>query len=294
LNFIAFRENQHPYQACVFATYSDTHSATCCFCDLCKSKEPPFHDRRLKTQLSIIMQNNLTREQRVIVETQHPFVSVVAVAGSGKTLTLCARIKYLVSRGVAADKVLVLSFSNKAVQVLRTRLDGAVPSCNVITFHALGMRLVQSHEGAAGSGVKIAKPTQSQKVLLRAIKSVPRTRKHILQSTSIDLRTTSECARLMRFFLATQGSAELEQRLVADPDAGFTNYAKILGALRRIHKRYDQLLKDGGLIDYAGMLRRGRVALGDSPIPTCWLTRCRTWTWDRPSYLVISQRVLLP
>ncbi|PCE27056.1 hypothetical protein BWP39_09725 [Paraburkholderia acidicola] len=213
-----------------------------------------------------------TREQRAIIKTQHPFVSVFAVAGSGKTSTLFARAQHLVSQGVVADRVLILSFSNKAVEVLRTRLRNTIPSGNIMTFHSLGMSLVQRQEEATRYGVKLATPKQGLKTLHRTVKTMRRTCTRLRQSVSIDLRTAKERTRLMKFFLATQRSTTLEQRLVADSDAGFTDYVEVLHDLRRIRRRYDRLLRDGGLIDYAGMLRRGRLALGDSPFPyTCVL-----------------------
>lgn len=58
-----------------------------------------------------------------IVTTQEPYVEVLASPGSGKTHTLIARLSHLLTSGVPAAQILVLSFSNEAVRELRRRLD---------------------------------------------------------------------------------------------------------------------------------------------------------------------------
>jgi DNA helicase-2/ATP-dependent DNA helicase PcrA len=203
--------------------------------------------------------HQLTRECRAIIETKHLFVSVFAVAGSGKTATLCNRICHLLSRGVEADKILVLSFSNKAVDVLRSRLTGVMPLRNIMTFHALGSSLAQRQ-----SKLALATSEQCARILRRAIKLMSSLVKKIREDTSIDLRELKARKRLLDFMDATQGSKVLEQRLVDDPEDRFVAYAPILDDLGQVRKRYNRLLTEAGLIDYPGMLRSGRRALNSS------------------------------
>lgn len=92
---------------------------------------------------------NYTEEQRRIIAHGEGHARVSAVAGSGKTTTMIGRIGHLLERGIPADKILVLMFNKSAreafAQGMAARL-GALsrPLPEVRTFHALGLRLVES------------------------------------------------------------------------------------------------------------------------------------------------------
>ena len=62
-------------------------------------------------------------QSQQIVKTTVQRVEVLACPGSGKTTTLLHRIQHLVTTGVPARKILVLSFSKATVGELRRRLD---------------------------------------------------------------------------------------------------------------------------------------------------------------------------
>lgn len=70
----------------------------------------------------------------------------IASAGSGKTSVLLSRIDRLVSDGVAADSILVLTFTNAAAQELTDRYKKNKPGCITTprfnTFHAFCYALI--------------------------------------------------------------------------------------------------------------------------------------------------------
>jgi DNA helicase IV len=76
---------------------------------------------------------------------------VVAAAGSGKTRTLIARVRYLLERGVVPTNILAVTFTNKATEEMDDRLKRmGVPvaeetseGVTVSTLHSLGKRIVQ-------------------------------------------------------------------------------------------------------------------------------------------------------
>lgn len=87
-----------------------------------------------------------TAEQEAIIKhdlSQHALVS--AIAGSGKTQTLIARIEYLINKGVKKSDVLVLMFNKStaidfAERLAKINLDILV---DVKTFHAMGLKIVR-------------------------------------------------------------------------------------------------------------------------------------------------------
>jgi DNA helicase-2/ATP-dependent DNA helicase PcrA len=86
----------------------------------------------------------LDEEQRVVAETTRGPVRVLAGAGTGKTRAITHRIAYGVATGVyTPDKVLALTFTNRASGEMRTRLRhlgaGSVTSQ---TFHSSALRQV--------------------------------------------------------------------------------------------------------------------------------------------------------
>lgn len=79
---------------------------------------------------------SLDEQQRVAIVTAEDNNLVIAGAGTGKTSTIVGRVKYLVERCHADPaQILVLSFTKKSADELRSRMDCA---CNISTFHKLG------------------------------------------------------------------------------------------------------------------------------------------------------------
>jgi DNA helicase-2/ATP-dependent DNA helicase PcrA len=65
---------------------------------------------------------NLSPKQHEIVNAVDKYLYVIAGAGSGKTRTLTEHIKSLIARNNRGEKVLAITFSNKAANELRDRL----------------------------------------------------------------------------------------------------------------------------------------------------------------------------
>ena len=86
----------------------------------------------------------LDDDQRKVVLTDEDYCLVVAGAGAGKTTTVAAKVKYLVDKqGVDPKKILVISFTNKAVNELKQRIIGELHiECPIATFHSTGNAVI--------------------------------------------------------------------------------------------------------------------------------------------------------
>lgn len=82
----------------------------------------------------------LDADQRKVVLTDEDYCLVVAGAGAGKTTTVAAKVKYLVEKQkVDPKQILVISFTNKAVNELKQRIIGELHiECPIATFHSTG------------------------------------------------------------------------------------------------------------------------------------------------------------
>ena len=82
-------------------------------------------------------------------------VLVVAGPGTGKTRTLTHRLAHLVAdRGVAPDRCVAITFTQRAAEELRTRLAALLPGdasrVLVTTFHGLGLQILREQRVRVG------------------------------------------------------------------------------------------------------------------------------------------------
>jgi DNA helicase-2/ATP-dependent DNA helicase PcrA len=79
---------------------------------------------------------------------------VIAGAGSGKTRTLTYRVAYLLEQGIPADRILLLTFTNKAAgEMMRRVADLLGQELRELwggTFHSIGARILRLHADALG------------------------------------------------------------------------------------------------------------------------------------------------
>ena len=89
--------------------------------------------------------NSLDSQQRRAVVVDEDNNLVLAGAGSGKTLTIAGKVKYLVeTKNINPDEILLISFTRKAAEEMRTRItDKLHIGVEVKTFHALGLNIIQ-------------------------------------------------------------------------------------------------------------------------------------------------------
>lgn len=102
----------------------------------------------------------LDEDQRRVILTDEDYCLVIAGAGAGKTTTVAAKVKYLVEkRGVDPKQILVVSFTNKAVQELKDKINKNLDiECPISTFHSVGNAII--HKNSPEEKLNIARESQ--------------------------------------------------------------------------------------------------------------------------------------
>src|SRR3989441_6490188 len=99
----------------------------------------------------------LNAEQRPAARHASGPLLILAGAGTGKTTTLCARVAWLLTEGVPAERLLLLTFTRRAaremIQCARSMTTRALPGAGQVvggTFHSLAHRMVRQHASSLG------------------------------------------------------------------------------------------------------------------------------------------------
>jgi DNA helicase-2/ATP-dependent DNA helicase PcrA len=105
-------------------------------------------------RLNIDYARELNEQQLAAVTAPPGPALVIAGAGSGKTRTLTYRVAYLIEQGIPPDRILLLTFTNKAAGEMMRRvsdlLGHELRSLWGGTFHSIGARVLRLHAEALG------------------------------------------------------------------------------------------------------------------------------------------------
>jgi DNA helicase-2/ATP-dependent DNA helicase PcrA len=117
------------------------------------------------------------QQREAVVETEGPLL-ILAGAGSGKTRVITYRIAYLIAeRGVAPHNILAVTFTNKAAQEMRQRVERLLGGTMmtsaplISTFHSLCVRILRQHIEALQEGYTRSFTIYDQDDSVRLIKA---------------------------------------------------------------------------------------------------------------------------
>src|ERR1043166_7178977 len=109
---------------------------------------------RAPVNLQIDYAGALNPQQLAAVQAPPGPALVIAGAGSGKTRTLIYRVAFLLEQGIPADRILLLTFTNKAAKEMMRRvadlLGQELAALWGGTFHSIANRVLRQHAPLLG------------------------------------------------------------------------------------------------------------------------------------------------
>jgi DNA helicase-2/ATP-dependent DNA helicase PcrA len=109
---------------------------------------------RSAVDLQIDYARELNPQQLAAVTAEPGPSLVIAGAGAGKTRTLTYRVAFLIEQGIPPERILLLTFTNKAAKEMMRRvaalLGNDLSSLWGGTFHAIGHRVLRQHADRVG------------------------------------------------------------------------------------------------------------------------------------------------
>ena len=107
---------------------------------------------RIGEAINPVEGRNLDRQQLSSIAMDVYNRLVIAGAGSGKTTTIVGLVKYLISQSIDPGRILVLSYTNNAVNELGSRIQKETGrKIQISTFHSLAMSIIRETNGSAPS-----------------------------------------------------------------------------------------------------------------------------------------------
>ena len=188
--------------------------------------------------------DTLNNEQREAVFCTEGPLLMLAGAGSGKTKSLTHRIAYLIEeKGVAPWNILAITFTNKAAQEMRERVDALVGYGSediwISTFHATCSRILRRHIDLLGYDRNFTiYDASDQKSLM----------KEVLKEMKIDTKQFPE-----RSVMSEISSAKNEYKSPLDYrneyGSNFRNQR-----IADIYEHYQKRLKENNALDFDDLL----------------------------------------
>ena len=193
----------------------------------------------------------LNPEQREAVAYLDGPLLILAGPGSGKTRVITHKIAYLLEQGVPPRAILGVTFTNKAAEEMRTRVEallGAQAPLRELwlhTFHAACARILRSHIEALSSrytsSFTIFDEGDQRDAIARVLKE-------------LDISTDEASPGLFVSLLSRAkdelvGPDEFPQRYAGQLDAYLLEMAS------RVYRRYQALLEASNAVDFGDLLR---------------------------------------
>lgn len=211
--------------------------------------------------------STLDESQRAAAHSTHTPLLVAAGPGTGKTRTLVGRILHLLDESVAPDKIVALTFSNKAGEEMRERVErlapDAAPGIWIGTFHAFGLELLRRYwqQAALPPRARVLDPVDALFILERHLPQLDLDYYQNLYEPTTHLASIlAAISRAKDELVSPDKYAELAGAMLArarrEGDAEETRKAERAAEVARVYHLYQNYLEREGLLDFGDLIFR--------------------------------------
>jgi len=181
-------------------------------------------------------------QRDAVLHAEGPLL-ILAGAGSGKTRVITSRIGHLIGQGLASpDEVLAVTFTNKAAEEMRTRVERILGSdCRqawISTFHALSARLLRREAPSIGLSRDFVIYDSSDQIAVV---------KQVMKSLGVDDKLIQPRAALSRI-------SQAKNRMESPEDLKASGWSLRDDQISRIYAGYRRSLADAGALDFDDLL----------------------------------------
>ncbi|OGS39098.1 MAG: hypothetical protein A2506_11990 [Elusimicrobia bacterium RIFOXYD12_FULL_66_9] len=181
---------------------------------------------------------------------------VLAGAGTGKTRVITYRVARLIETGVAPEKILAVTFTNKAAGEMRKRIEELAPGKGalvwVYTFHSFGARLLRQHHEELGlpRHFTIYDQSDQKKLVVESMKELGLDDQKSKAGLYVSIISRAKDD------LLDAGSYEIHAMTSIDQSRQIA---------AKIYKVYERKLQQAGALDFGDLLMRVCQLLRDHP-----------------------------
>jgi len=184
----------------------------------------------------------LNENQKEAVTSSFKYIRVIAGAGSGKTKVLTSRLAYLIDDGVEENKILAITFTNKAAKEMKIRVEKLMESeqikSTISTYHSFCARFLRqeiSHIGYTHNFVILDE--EDQESIIKDLKKDIDIEKILKPKKIADYISRQKCDRV--------SPESLKDRY----EEGSEYYIK-----SKVYYLYEQYLKDNNYLDFDDLI----------------------------------------
>lgn len=198
------------------------------------------------------------RQREAVLATEGP-VLVLAGAGTGKTRVITYRVAHLIQQGVPAERILAVTFTNKAADQMKERIRNLLVRAGlaaadpwISTFHSFCARLLRREAPRLGLSRDFAIYDEDDqaaaiKIAIQRLKMTER---------GADLRPfQNKISHAKNHGITPEGMLATANKEHDDD----------LRKAARVYEAYEEVLKQAGAVDFDDLLLRAAQVLRDFP-----------------------------
>jgi len=182
------------------------------------------------------MGTSLNEKQLEAVQYAGRHLLINAGPGSGKTSVLIERVKYLLGKGVDPREILLLTFTNRAADVMKERISDQTQDSGIwaSTFHSFCYHILQAHLPEDRRNFTVADEDDQRKILKKIIRG---------RRCNLSPAAVAEQINLMK-------SKGIDPVFCSDPQYDTSDSGlEFLG----VYGEYEEYLYNHKLIDFGGL-----------------------------------------